>query len=169
MAKTDRTQPSEIEATTAQLREKISALREQLRRVDGIREELRQQPDAQLSQTDPDARSMISQAKGSGLVGYDVQAAVDTKHHLIVAHEVTNIGNDRAQLSRMGLSAKAALSKDRLQAVADRGYLSGPEIKACTEAGITPLVPKPVTGNARAEDRSSKLDFVYLAKDDASR
>lgn len=165
----DRTQPAEVEATTARLREKISTLREQLRRMDGIRAELQQQPDAQLSQTDPDARSMISQAKGSGLVGYNVQAAVDTKHHLIVAHEVTNIGNDRAQLSKMGLAAKAALAKDRLQAVADRGYFSGPEIKACTEAGITPLVPKPMTGNARATGRFSKLDFVYLAKDDAYR
>src|SRR4030095_13308486 len=91
----DRTQPAEVEAKTERLREKIEALREQMGRMDEIREQLKRQPDEQLSHTDADARSMISQAKGTGLVGYNVQAAVDTKHHLIVAHEVTNVGNDR--------------------------------------------------------------------------
>src|SRR4249919_1234314 len=86
----DRTQPAEVEAKTERLREKIEALREQMRRMDAIREELKRQPGEQLSQTDPDARSMVSQAKGTGMVGYNVQAAVDAKHHLIVAHEVTN-------------------------------------------------------------------------------
>ena len=162
----DRTQPAEVEAKTERLREKISTLREQMRRMDTIREELKQQPDEQISLTDPDARSMISQAKGTGVVGYNVQAAVDAKHHLIVTHEVTNVGSDRAQLTKMATAAKAAMGKERLQAVADRGYFSGPEIKACTEAGITPLVPKPMTSNAKAEGRFSKADFIYIAKDD---
>ncbi|MET0918413.1 MAG: IS1182 family transposase, partial [Burkholderiales bacterium] len=134
----DRTQPAEVEAKTERLREKISTLREQMRRMDAIREELKQQPDQQISLTDPDARSMVSQAKGTGMVGYNVQAVVDAKHHLIVTHEVTNIGSDRAQLTKRGIAAKAAMGKKRLQAVADRGYFSGPEIKACTEANITP-------------------------------
>ena len=163
----DRTQPAEVEAKTERLREKISTLREQMRRMDTIREDLKQQPDEQISLTDPDARSMVSQAKGTGVVGYNVQAVVDAKHHLIVTHEVTNLGSDRAQLTTMGTAAKAAMGKDRLQAVADRGYFSGPEIKACTEAGITPLVPKPMTSNAKAEGRFSKADFIYIAKDDA--
>ena len=162
----DRTQPAEVEAKTERLREKISTLREQMRRMDTIREELKQQPDEQISLTDPDARSMVSQAKGTGVVGYNVQAVVDAKHHLIVTHEVTNVGSDRAQLTKMGTAAKAAMGKERLQAVADRGYFSGPEIKACTEAGITPLVPKPMTSNAKAQGRFSKADFIYIAKDD---
>jgi transposase len=162
----DRTQPVEVEAKTERLRDKIKILREQMRRMDRIKRELKQQPDEQLSLTDPDARSMISQAKGTGLVGYNVQAAVDTKRHLIVTHEVTNKGNDRAQLSTMATAAREAINRRRLQAIADRGYFSGPEIKACTEAGITPLVPKPMTSNARAEGRFSKADFIYLAKDD---
>ena len=162
----DRTQPAEVEAKTERLREKISTLREQMRRMDAIREELKQQPDEQISLTDPDARAMVSQAKGTGVVGYNVQAVVDAQHHLIVTHEVTNVGSDRAQLTKMGTAAKAAMGKDRLQAVADRGYFSGPEIKACTEAGITPLVPKPMTSNAKAQGRFSKADFIYIAKDD---
>jgi transposase len=165
----DRTQPAEVEAKTERLREKISTLREQMQRMDKMREQLKDEPDQQLSHTDPDARSMISQAKGTGLVGYNVQAAVDAKHHLIVAHEVTNVGNDRAQLSKMASAAKETMGKRRLQALADRGYFSGPEIKACTEAGIMPLVPKPMTSGAKAEGRLSKADFVYIAKDDAYR
>src|SRR4030095_16821818 len=165
----DRTQPAEVEAKTERLREKIKTLREQMRRMDAIREQLKGLPEEQLSHTDPDARSMISQAKGTGVVGYNVQAAVDAKHHLIVAHEVTNIGNDRAQLTKMATAAKEAMHKRGLQALADRGYFSGPEIKACTEAGITPLVPKPMTSNAKAEGRFSKADFVYIAKDNAYR
>jgi transposase len=162
----DRTQPVEVEAKAERLREKIATLREQMRRMETMREELKQQPDEQISLTDLDSRSMISQAKGSGMVGYNVQAVVDAKHHLIVTHEVTNIGNDRAQLSKMAVAAKAVMGKQRLQALADRGYFSGPEIKACTAARITPMVPKPLTSNAGAEGRFSKADFVYIAKDD---
>ena len=162
----DHTQPAEVEAKTERRREKIATLREQVRRMDTVREELKQQPDGQISLTDSDSRSMISQAKGSGMVGYNVQAVVDARHHLIVTHEVTNVGNDRAQLTKMGTAAKAAMGKQRLQALADRGYFSGPEIKACTEANITPMVPKPMTSNAGAEGRFSKADFIYIAKDD---
>ena len=165
----DRTQPVEVEAKTERLREKIKTLREQMRRMDAMREELKHQPDEQLSQTDPDARSMISQAKGTGVVGYNVQAAVDAKHHLIVAHEVTNVGNDRAQLTKMAILARDAMDKRGLRALADRGYFRGPEIKACTEAGIVPLVPKPMTSGAKAEGRFSKADFIYIAKEDEYR
>jgi len=165
----DRTQPVEVEAKSERLREKIVTLREQMQRMDEMREQLKDEPDRQLSHTDPDARSMISQAKGTGLVGYNMQAAVDTQHHLIVAHEVTNVGNDRAQLTKMASGAKAAMDTPKLRALADRGYFNAREIKACTEAGITPLVPKPATSTARAEGRFSKADFVYIAKDDTYR
>jgi transposase len=162
----DRTQPAELEAKTERLREKIRTLRQQMRRMDRVKEELKNEPDGQLSLTDPDSRSMMSQAKGTGVVGYNVQAAVDTKHHLIVAHEVTNVGNDRAQLSKMAVAARDEMGKDRLQVVADRGYFSGPEIKATVEAGMTPLVPKPMTSGAKAEGRFSKADFIYLKRVD---
>jgi transposase len=162
----DRTQPVEVEAKTERLREKIETLRGQMRRMDAIREQLKSTPDEQISETDPDARSMISQAKGTGVVGYNVQAAVDAKHHLIVTHEVTNEGSDRAQLSKMATAARDEMGKTKMEAVADRGYFNSNEIKATLEAGITPLVPKPMTSNAKAEGRFSKGDFIYLQKDD---
>jgi hypothetical protein len=149
----DRTQPAEVEAKTERLQEKIQTLREQMRRMDRIKEQLKHQAEPQLSLTDPDARSMISQAKGTGVVGYNVQTAVDAKHHLIVAHEVTNVGSDRAQLTKMALAAREAMGKRKLQAFADRGYFNAPEIKACDDAGIKAFVPKPMTSNAKAEGR----------------
>ena len=162
----DRTQPAEVEAKTERLREKIRTLREQMRLMREIKEELKHEPAGQRSLTDPDARSMVSQAKGTGIVGYNVQMAVDSKHHLIVSHEVTNDGSDRAQLTRMATAAREAMGKRRLTAVADRGYFSGAQIKASIEACITPMVPKPMTSNAKAAGRFSKADFIYIARDD---
>ena len=104
-----------------------------------------QTEDKQISLTDPDARSMATSGRGSGMVGYNVQSAVDTKHHLIVAHEVTNVGSDRSQLSRMAERARAAIGSEAIEAVADRGYYSGEEIVACEQAGITVYLPKPMT------------------------
>jgi len=164
----DRTQPPDVEAKTERLQEKIGKLRQQMKQLGKLKEKVAQEPDGQLSLTDPDARSMATHGKGTGVVGYNVQAAVDTKHHLIVAHEVTNAGHDRGQLAKMATQARDAMGKTKLQAIADRGYFSGPEIRACDEAGIMPLVPKPMTSNSKAEGRFSKADFVYLAgRDDA--
>ena len=163
----DRTMPLlEFAPRYAHLKDKLSALRKQMRRMDEMKERLKAEPDEQLSLTDPDARSMMSQAKGTGLVGYNVQTAVDVRHHLIVDHEVTNVGGDRAQLSKMALAAREAMGKQKLQAYADRGYFSSPEIKACDEAGIKAFVPKPMTSNAKAEGRFSKADFIYIKRDD---
>ena len=100
------------------------------------------------------------------MVGYNVQAAVDTKNHLIVAHEVTNNGSDRSQLSPMALAARKAMGKRKLKAIADRGYYSGQGLKICEDAGVAALVPKPMTSNARAEGRFDKTDFIYIAADD---
>lgn len=162
----DRTQPAELEAKTERLREKIERLRQQMRHLDEVKQQLQSQPEAQLSLTDPDARSMTSHGKATGIVGYNVQAAVDAKHHLIVAHEVTNVGTDRAQLSPMAQAARDAMGKSTLKAVADRGYYSGPQIKACHDSGIATIVPKPTTSNAKAEGRFDKADFIYIARDD---
>ena len=162
----DRTQPGEFVAKTDRLKDKIETLREQMRRMKSIEVQLAKQDEPQISLTDADARSMVSLAKGTGVVGYNVQVAVDTKHHLIVAHEVTNVGNDRAQLSKMAIAAREAMDKPRLRAYADRGYFNGPQIKECDDAGIKAFVPKPLTSNAKFEGRFDKRDFIYIAKDD---
>ncbi len=162
----DRTQPVGLEAKTERLQEKIKRLRQQMRQLDAMRTQLKAEPDGQLSMTDPDARSMATSRLGSALVGYNVQTAVDAKHHLIVAHEVTNIASDRAQLSKMALAAREAMAQVELHVVADRGYFSSLQIKACEDAGIAMYVPKPMTSNAKAEGRFSKNDFIYIARDD---
>ena len=126
-------------------------------------------PDQQISLTDPDARSMATSGRGSGVVGYNVQVAVETRHHLIVAHEVINDGCDRAQLSAMGKEAQAVLDVERLAAVADRGYWDSEEILTCEQAGIAVTLPKPMTSGAKSEGRFGKQDFAYLPEEDAYR
>jgi len=99
-------------------------------------------------------------------VGYNVQIAVETKHHLIITHEVTNAGTDRSQLASVAKQAKAALKAEKLEAVADRGYFNGEEILACENAGITVTLPKPMTSNSKAEGRFGKQDFRYIPQED---
>ena len=163
----DRQEPSEALAMrTTRLKEKIAKLGEEMKRLEGLEAERQAAPDQQISLTDPDARSMATSGRGSGVVGYNVQAAVDTEHHLIVAHEVIKVGNDRAQLSAMAKQAKAALAADELDVVADRGYFDSEEILACDEADITVTLPKPQTSGAKAQGRFGKQDFRYLADED---
>ncbi len=147
----------------------IRTLREQMRAFQGLEKELLTTPDQQISLTDPDARSMATSGRGSGIVGYNVQTAVDAKHHLIVAHEVTNVGNDRAQLSKMADQAKTAMGTDTLDVLADRGYFKGEEILACETIGVTPFVPKTLTSEAKAQGRFGKQDFIYQAETDTYR
>ncbi|TMH07693.1 MAG: IS1182 family transposase [Betaproteobacteria bacterium] len=158
--------PAEFQAKAQHLKDKLRTMRDQMRRMQRIEQRLKGEPEGQLSLTDPDARSMATSGKGSGIVGYNVQVAVDAKHHLIVTHEVTNEGHDRAQLAPMTIAAREAMGKNKLQAVADRGYYSGPQIKACHDAGIAAILPKSMTSNAKAEGRFDKGDFIYIAKDD---
>ena len=132
-----------------------------------IDEQLRVSPDGQVSLTDPDARSMNT--RGSGIVGYNVQAAVEARHHLVVAHDVVMTGSDRAQLTSMGKAAREATGANSLEVVADRGYYSGPEVLACEEAGITAHVPRTITSNAVANGRFGKDDFVYVPSSDIYR
>src|SRR5690242_12655014 len=126
-------------------------------------------PDQQISLTDPDSRSMATSGRGSGVVGYNVQVAVDTEHHLIVTHEVTNSGSDRAQLANIASQAKAVLGVDKLEAVADRGYFSGEQILACHSTGIAVTLPKPMTSGMEAKARFGKQDFVYLGDENVYR
>jgi hypothetical protein len=154
------------EAKLARLKDKITKLKEEVTRLNAINAEMMKSEDKQISLTDPDARSMATSGKDTGIVGYNVQTAVDTKNHLIVAHEVTNVGTDRHQLSNMAEQARAEMGVETLDAVADRGYYTGEEIRACEEAGITVTLPKPQTSGAKAAGRFGKQDFVYVAADD---
>ena len=163
----DRTQPTEMQAKTERLQGKIQKMRQRMQDLQAVKAQLETLPDRQLSQTDPDARAMTTySAKGTAMVGYNIQTAVDTKNHLIVAHEVTNNGSDRSQLSQIALAAREAMGKRKLKAIADRGYYSGTELKACEDAGIAAIVPKPMTSGAKAEGRFDKSDFIYIARDD---
>ncbi len=163
----DRQEPSLARATrTVRLKDKIATLKEEMRRLGKLEARMLATPDQQISLSDPDARSMATSGRGSGMVGYNVQAAVDTRHHLIVAHEVTNVGTDRSQLSAMAKQTKAALKADTLDVVADRGYFNSAEILACDEAGITVTLPKPLTSGSKAKGRFGKQDFRYVAEAD---
>ena len=156
------------EARVSQLKEKIAAIRTEMRKLRGIKKQL-PKTEGQLSLTDPDARSMNSAGKGTGTVGYNVQTAVDTKNHMIVAHDVINITHDRNSLNEMAKLAREAIGRKSLTALADRGYYSGPQIRDCQLDGMTPLVPKTVTSGARADGRFDKRDFLYNKKRDEYR
>ena len=165
----DRQGPTVSEAKTTRLKEKIAKLREEIERLNVLNARMMASEDKQVSLTDPDARSMATSGKGSGIVGYNVQSAVDTTHHLIVAHEVTNVGTDRNQLSNMAEQARTETGAETLDVVADRGYYDSHEILACETVGITVTLPKPMTSSAKAAGRFGKQDFVYVAAEDVYR
>ena len=162
----DREPAAVTEVRVAHLQDKVAAVRVQMRRLEQIGQQMATAPDGQISLTDPDARSMATSGRGTGIVGYNVQTAVDDKHHLIVAHEVTNVGHDRSQLSSMAKKARDAVGTEELTILADRGYFKGEEILECDQAGITALVPKPQTSNNKAQGLFDKRDFRYIAADD---
>jgi transposase len=163
----DRQEPSEaLKTKTSRLKDKITKLKEQMQNLEKLRVQMLAAPDQQISLTDPDARSMATSGRGAGVVGYNVQVAVETKHHLIITHEVTNVGTDRSQLSHVAKEAKATLGVENLDAVADRGYFSSEEILACDNAGITVTLPKPMTSGLMAKGRFGKQDFRYVADED---
>ena len=163
-------QLTEVDATETDddkgqaLEDKITKLREEMARLKKCEVRMLEAPDKQLSLTDPDARSMTS--RGTGLVGYNVQSAVDSKHHLIIAHEVTNVGSDRSQLANVAKQAKVVLQRDSLDVVADRGYYNGDEIRACEQAGIDTYLPKPKTSGNKAKGQFDRAAFKYIDNDD---
>jgi transposase len=166
----DRQKPSEaLAAKTAHLNEKLAKLESEMQRLAAMEKLMLASPNQQISLTDPDSRSMATSGRGSGVVGYNVQVAVDTEHHLIVTHEVTNSGSDRAQLANVAIQAKDVFGVDELEAVADRGYFSGEEILACHKAAIAVTLPKPMTSGIEAKGRFGKQDFVYLGDEDVYR
>ncbi len=165
----DRQESATAPAKVSRLQDKIATLRQEVRRLKKLEVRMLKAPDQQISLTDPDARSMATSGKGTGMVGYNVQIAVDAEHHLIVAHEVTNVGHDRNQLASMAERAREATGIEDLDVVADRGYFRSAEILEGEQAGITAYVPKPMTSVSKADGRFGKQDFIYLAKADEYR
>lgn len=159
-------QPTQVtEVQVGHIESKLSSLRKLMRQMEDIGQQIEQSPHGQIALTDPDARCMNSQGRDTAIVGYNMQAVVDSKHHLIVAHEVNNIGSDRAQLASMSQQAQQALDSENLTVIADRGYYSGPEILKCEEQGVTPIVPRPLTSGNRAQGLFDKADFRFFPKE----
>lgn len=165
----DRQEDEVAQVRTTRLGERLEALRRQMRELAAMESAVAETPDRQISLTDPDARAMATAGKGTGLVGYNLQAAVDTDSHMIVAHEVTNVGHDRSQLANMGRKAREATGSESLTVLADRGYFAGPQVLACEEAGITAICPKPLTSGSKANGRFGKQDFSYDKTSDSYR
>lgn len=162
----DRLDTQESKNKKAYLEERLVKVRKEAGRLEVLLQELLETPDKQISMTDPDARIMATRGRSSVMVGYNVQTAVDTTNHLIIAHEVTNIGNDRSQLANMATQANEVLNCDELCVVADKGYYKGEEILACKEAGITTYLPRSKTSNNRAAGLYDRSEFVYNAEKD---
>lgn len=162
----DREESDVTEAQTTRIEEKIAGLRRQMQSLKEMEQKVQAAPDKQVSLTDPHARSMATSGKGTGIVGYNVQTAVDADHHLIVAHEVTNSGSDRAQLAPMGLKAQEATGCKEVTVLADRGYFSGDQVLACENTGVLPCVPKTLTSANTKRGRFTVQDFIYDAEKD---
>jgi len=166
----DRQDRKEVElAKVEHLQDRLARIQQEMERLQDIQRELNASPDAQISLTDPDSRSMATRGKGTGIVGYNVQSVVDIESHLIVTHEVTNIGSDRAQLTVMAQTAKDVLDVDKIDVVADRGYFSSKEILASHNSGITATIPKTRTSPNRKKGFYDKADFLYDAEQDVYR
>ena len=166
IASADRQEAAVAKAKAERLEDKIATLKQEMARLKKLEVRMLEAPDQQISLTDPDARSMATSGRGTGMVGYNVQTAVDAKHHLIVTHEVTNVGHDRTQLAKMAQQAKAAIGSETLEVVADRGYFRGEELRACEQAQITTYLPKPQTSGNLARGQFGKRDFIYRREDD---
>ena len=162
----DREESDIAEAKTIRIKDKIAGLRRQMQALREMEQKVKDAPDQQVSLTDPDARSMATSGRGTGVVGYNVQAAVDAEHHLIVAHEVTNVGHDRTQLEPMGLKAQAATGCEQITALADRGYFNGEQVLACEGTGVQPCVPKTDTSSSAKRGFFTRHDFVFDAQND---
>jgi transposase len=162
----DRDESDVAEVKSARLKEKIAGLRRQMQCLKEMESTVQDAPDQQVSLTDPDARSMATSGRGTGVVGYNVQIAVDAEHHLIVAHEVINQGHDRSQLAPMALKAQEATDCEPVTALADRGYFSGDQVLSCEGTGVSPIVPKTLTSSGTKRGFFPRQDFRYDAAHD---
>ena len=155
------------EARIARTIKKLAHYKKEAAALRAVEQRMDTTGETQVSLTDPDCRSMATTSKQSRVVGYNVQSVVETKHHLIVAHEVTNHGYDRDALAMMASAAKDVMASEKLEAVADKAYYRGEEIVAAEGLGVAVTVPKPNTSNAAAFGRFDKTDFVYNPDDDS--
>ena len=162
----DRQETAASKGKTVRLKDKIAKLKKEVAYLNEMERTTQALPDKQISLTDPDSRAMATSGRGTGIVGYNVQSAVDVENHLIVAHEVTNIGSDRSQLANLAEQARDALDIEDLSVIADRGYYNGTEIRACDKLGITTYVPKTMTSGNQAKGLFGKQDFIYRPEDD---
>jgi len=163
LAKTGSTVPiSQIVRTSR----KLANLQKEAERYRTVEQRMDATGETQVSLSDPDARAMTTTARMPRVVGYNVQTAVEAKHHLIVAHEVTNLGYDRDALSMMAVAARNAMETDEIEAIADKGYYKSEEILACEVEGIAATVAKPLTSGAGARGRFDRADFAYNADKD---
>src|SRR5437762_9256417 len=162
----DREEGEVAEAKSGRLTEKIAGLRRQMLALKAMEQRVQDEPDQQVSLTDPDARSMATSGKGTATVGYNVQIAVDAEHHLIIAHEVTNQGYDRHQLVPMALEAQQATGCEQITALADRGYFNGDQVLSCEGTGVAPIVPKTLTSSGAKRGCLTRQDFIYNAEQD---
>ena len=162
----DRDESNVAEVKSGRLKEKIAGLRRQMQSLKEMEQTIRDAPDQQVSLTDPDARSMATSGRGTGVVGYNVQIAVDAEHHLIVAHGVINQGHDRSQLAPMALKAQQATDCEQVTALADRGHFSGDQVLSCEGAGVAPIVPKTLTSSGTKRGLFARQDFIYDAEHD---
>lgn len=162
----DKAEAGQPGATDAGLREKIQRLKERKKTYQGHQKALKESGQEQVSLTDPECRLMMQQ--GAMRVCYNAQIAVDAKHHLIVATDVTNQLNDEQQLAPMALAAKEALGVEALDVAADAGYHVGTQVVECEANGITPHAPKPRTSSKNGnQGLFTKEDFTYSAEQDA--
>ena len=162
----DREESDIAEAKSVRLKEKIAGLRRQMQALKVMEQTVQDAPDQQVSLTDPDARSMATSGKGTATVGYNVQIAVDAEHHLIVAHEVTNQGYDRHQLAPMAFKAQQATGREKITALADRGYFNGDQVLSCEGTGVAPILPKTLTSGNAKRGLFTGQDFIYDAEKD---
>ncbi len=162
----DREDSDVTEAKASRLKDKIAGLRRQMQFLKEMQRQVEAAPDQQVSLTDPDARSMATSGRGTGIVGYNVQTAVDTKHHLIVAHEVVNEGHDRTQILPMGISAQQATGCKEITVLADRGYFNGDQVLACEDTGVLPCIPKTLTSSSAKRGLFTRREFFYDAAKD---
>ena len=148
--------------SASELKEKIAGLKDRQDRYRELLEGLVQSGDSQVSLSDPDSRAM---SQGAGVtVGYNVQAAVDDKHSLIVATDVIKTTSDTGELGGMAIKAQETLEAEQLAVVADKGYYNGREILACDTVGITAYVAKPMTSANTAQGLYGKESFTYHAQ-----
>ncbi len=158
----DKAEEKTTDETTT--KEKIAGLKKKLAELKDLEAQVNSHPEKQISTIDPDSRLMKTRGM-TRMVCYNVQSAVDPKHHLIAAHKVTN-KQDRGQLCSMGKEAQVALGQEAITTIADKGYYGGQDIKDTQDAGMMPLVPKGDTSGSEKKGIFNRSQFKYDADRD---